>query len=101
MPKRGRVAEKSFMVFEVYYKYGEYDIKHFHSTADLRGYLADKLRSDRQCLAGGGYERKEDAVTDEGMSLDRLIACVIEIGRDVISEEAGYGVVCVQEIVSA
>lgn len=106
MPKRGRVAEKSFMAVEVYYKHGEYNIEYFHSVGALRGYLADKLLSDRERRREYGYERKDNGdeegkFGDEGMSLDELIAAVIKSGREMISEQCGYGVVCVQEIASA
>ena len=108
MPKRGRVAEKSYMAVEVYYKHGEYNIEYFYSVGALRCYLADKLLSDRERRREYGYERKdnsngdeEEKFGDEGMSLDELIAAVIKSGREMISEQCGYGVVCVQEIVSA
>lgn len=101
MPKRDLERERSFVVFEVYYKYGQYEVKYHHSVANLENYLDEQLQDyceDEGC----DYEEvlKEIADDVEETRLQKLIAIVIEKGQKRVKEQAGFGVVAVEELAS-
>ena len=100
--KRDRSTRRSFVVFEVYYKHGAYDVKYFHSVGELEEFLHDRL--SRYCEhRGKDYAEMAKGLEDEGEdeeeSLRKLMATALEYGVEEVTDQRGYGIVAVEEIV--
>jgi len=107
MLKRERTTRRVFVVFEVYYKHGEYNVEYCHGVGALKKYLHEKL--SHYCkYSGKNYDEmakeleREDENGDESeeKSLRKLMATAIKYGEEEIFSQRGYGIVAVEEIVS-
>ena len=88
----------SFHIFQVRYKHGEYLIDKVPNEAELVTYLIMYLENDsyRYKLLTG--DEKDDYMEKvSSMSVKELIAEVIDVGREMIEYQHGYGIVAVVE----
>lgn len=98
MPKRGLSTERSFVVFEVYYKHGEYIVSYYHSVEDLEDYLHARL--ERYCRYDGtDYEEiRKDFAEDKQQTIESFIAFAVKKGKEQLENRNGYGIVSVEEL---
>lgn len=105
MSKRDRTTRRVFVVFEVYYKYGDYKVEYCHGVGALKNYLHERL--SRYCEnCGKNYDEMAKELEDEGEDMDdekslpKLMEAALKCGKEAISNQVGYGIVAVEEIVS-
>jgi hypothetical protein len=85
---------QSYVIFSVYYKYGEYCVTEVKSRQELREFLLEELS---QYLKG--EDPVGETIEEQLMSLtdEELIALAVRKGRDFLRREKGSGIVAVIE----
>ena len=83
-----------YVVFEVYYKYGEYSVVSLGSTSELVAYL-EKFIAEH--TGDRSYESIDCTKLEEKgeEDLESLIQQALSVGSDVIKGQQGYGIVSV------
>jgi poly-beta-hydroxyalkanoate depolymerase len=85
------MEDDEFCVVQVYYKHGEYHVQKCANREELIDYLENYIKE---------YAKKSSLPnTDDDGSLDdyiqELITIAKKVGKQVLSDEAGYAVVAV------
>ena len=85
-------TQPMYHVIEVYYKHGGYSIERFESEEELVNYIEKKLEEDEYNNWDGASYSLEDLDT---LPLEDLITEAIKHGDEIISSQAGYGIISV------
>lgn len=80
-----------YVVFEVYYKYGEYSVKKFATTAELVKYLGKYLYRYTE----NKEYKKIDCTNLQDEQVEAIIKLASDVGSDVLAKEQGYGIVSI------
>jgi hypothetical protein len=78
-----------YIVFEVYYKHGEYSISEYPTKASLIAFLEEFVTDY------GHKQDLQDLEADADNYLETLVKLSISVGSDVLEHQRGQGVVAV------
>jgi len=103
-------TKKSFVVFSVYYKHGEYSVSTIEGEDALRDYLYDNIidyLNDKLCEESSNFDEQSSEVDEQTEKrvkkfvmcspLNDVINSVLTIGAERIDNQEGYGIVSIVE----